>query len=158
MFDCCYYIYSNKWSLKFAKNVALYFVTVWQSTTECTFSLISGCLVRDHQAIQDGCHHQIQPQCFRKLSILRQDGCTVSVLVQTICKFFSKKEIGIPFYTIISMQNKPNPFLCHPAILDCRKLATCFLLPLFYSQFDIMKYINIIALTTWAQLFKASLA
>ena len=34
MFDRCYCISS-------AKNMALYFVTVWQSTSECTFFLMS---------------------------------------------------------------------------------------------------------------------
>ena len=38
------------------------------------------------------------------------------------------------------MQNEPNPFLCQPAVLGSRKLATCFLSQLFYSQFDSSKY------------------
>ena len=29
---------------------------------------------------------------------------------------------GLPLYAIISMQNELNPFLCHPAVLDCWKL------------------------------------
>ena len=45
---------------------------------------------------------------------------------------------------IISMLNEPNPFLCHPAVLGSRNFATCFLLPLFHCQFDIVKYEDII--------------
>ena len=45
-----------------------------------------------------------------------------TVLVQMICKFLNKKEICLPLYAIISIQNKPNTFLCHPAVLDCRTL------------------------------------
>ena len=44
------------------------------------------------------------------------------VVVQMICKSINKKEICLPLYAIISMQNKPNTFLGHPTVLDCRKL------------------------------------
>ena len=59
----------------------------------------------------------------------------------------NNKEIGLHLYAVISMQNKPYPFLGHIAVLDCQKPATCFLLHLFYSQFGIMKYVNNFALT-----------
>ena len=49
-----------------------------------------------------------------------------------------KMEKGLPSYAIISKHIEPNPFLCHPAILGSRKLATCFLSHLFYSQFGIV--------------------
>ena len=62
-----------------------------------------------------------------------------------ICKFMSKKQIGLTLDAMISMQNKPNSSLCHP---DCQKPATNFLLHLVYSQFVILKYVyNINALT-----------
>ena len=51
----------------------------------------------------------------------------------------TKTEKGLTLYAIISMQNETNPFLCHPAVLGSRKLATCFLSHLFYSQFGIVK-------------------
>ena len=38
--------------------------------------------------------------------------------------------------------NKPNPFLCHPAVLGSRNYAICFLSQLFYSQLEIEKYIS----------------
>ena len=47
-----------------------------------------------------------------------------------ICKFISKKEIGLTLYAIMSMQNKSNPFLHHPTVLDCRKP---FLLQLHFT-------------------------
>ena len=37
MFECCYCINSTKYLLKFGKNMTLYFVAVWQSTSDCTF-------------------------------------------------------------------------------------------------------------------------
>ena len=65
---------STKYSVKFAKKCGTIFVNVWQSAPEGTFILISVCLVREHQSIQEGCHHPIWPWCSRKGSILRQDG------------------------------------------------------------------------------------
>ena len=55
-------------------------------------------------------------------------------------------EICLPLYAITSMQSEPYPFLCQSAVLDCRKLAACFLSNLFYSQFDLLKYENSIVL------------
>ena len=70
----------------------------------------------------------------------RQDGCCTTVVVQNEVQMHQKKtETGLPLYAIISMQNKPNPFLCHPAILGSRKLVTCLLSYLFYSQFGIVE-------------------
>ena len=57
-----------------------------------------------------------------------------------------KKRIGLFLYAITSMQNEPNPFLCHSAVRDRRKLAACFLSNLFYSQFGLLKYENSIVL------------
>ena len=36
-------------------------------------------------------------------------------------------------FIIIPIQNEHNPFLCHHAVLDCRKLATCFPLHFHFS-------------------------
>ena len=77
---------------------------------------------------------------FRNATIIKQDDrCTH---VQTICKFISKRRPAYVYVPIIFKQNKPNPFLCHPSVFDCQKLATSFLLHLFYSQFGIKN-------TTW---------
>ena len=46
---------------------------------------------------------------------------------------------SLPLMAIISMMNKPNPFLCHPAVLESRNFAICFLSQLFYSRFGIVK-------------------
>ena len=123
---------NNVWSLllhnfnemfgNIAKNVALYFVNVWQSTPDCRFLLISVCLAREHQSIQDGRHRPIRPWCSRKGSFFKTRWSPTSALVQMICKFINKKEICLPLYAIISMQINPNTFLCHPAVLDCRNL------------------------------------
>ena len=61
-------------------------------------------------------------------------------------KFINKN--GDP---IISMQNEPNPFLYHPTSLGSRKLATCFLSHVFYSQFSIVKNENSIVLNSVSQ-------
>ena len=122
MFDRCYCIISIKCSVTFAKNVALYFVNVWQSTPDCSFLLISDCLAREHQSIQDGRHRPIRPCCSKKGSFFKTRWSPTSALVQMICKFINNKDICLPLYAIISMQINPNTFLCHPAVLDCRNL------------------------------------
>ena len=58
----------------------------------------------------------------------------------------TKKEMGLPLYAIISMQNEPYRFLCQSAVLDRRKFAACFLSNLFCSQFGFLKYENSIVL------------
>ena len=78
MFDRRYCINSMKYALKLAKK-ALYFVTIRQSMPECTLSLLSACLIREHQAIQDGYHRSIRPRCFRKAYILKKDDRCVLV-------------------------------------------------------------------------------
>ena len=122
MFDRCNCIILTKFSVTFAKNVALYFVNVWQSTPDGSFSSIPVCLAREHQSIQDGRHRPIWPWCSRKGSFFKTRWSPTSALVQMICKFINKKEICLPLYAIISMQINPNTFFCHPAVLDCRNL------------------------------------
>ena len=58
-----------------------------------------------------------------------------SVVVQIICKFINKKEIGLPLYAI-PMQNKPNTFPCHPAVLDCRNLFSFLHFTLSWHHHD----------------------
>ena len=53
-----------------------------------------------------------------------------------------QKRRNLPLYAIISMMNKLNPFLCHPANLGSENFAICFLSQLFYSQFDIVKSVD----------------
>ena len=43
----------------------------------------------------------------------------------------TKTEKGPPLCAMISMQNEPYPYLCHPAVLGSRMFAT----HLFYSKF-----------------------
>ena len=38
----------------------------------------------------------------------------------------TKTEKGLPLYAIISMQNEPNPFLCHPEVLEAEILEHVF--------------------------------
>ena len=74
-----------------------------------------------------------------------QGGCCTTVVVQNEIQIHQRKtEKGLHLYAIISMLNEPNPFLCHPAVLGSRNFATCLLSQLFYSQFDIVKYEDII--------------
>ena len=48
-----------------------------------------------------------------------QGGCCTTVVVQNDIQIHQqKKEKGLPLYAIISMQNEPNPFLCHPEVLE----------------------------------------
>ena len=61
--DRCYCINSTKYLLN-GKNMALYFVTVSQSTRGSSFFLNIRLPVREHQKIQDGGHHSIRPRCF----------------------------------------------------------------------------------------------
>ena len=122
MFDRCYCIISTKCSVTLAKNVALYFVNVWQSTPDWSFLLISVCLAREHQSIHDGRHRPIRPWSSRKGSFFETRWSPTSALVQMISKFINKKEIDLPLYAIIFMHITPTTFLCHPAVLDCRNL------------------------------------
>ena len=130
MSDRCYCIISTKCSVTFAKNVALHFVNVWQSTPDCSFLLISVRLAQEHQSIQDGRHCPIRPWCSRKGSFFKTRWSPTSVLVQMIFKFINKKEIGLPLYALMSMQINPNTFL---AILQFLTAEICFFLR-FYSQ------------------------
>lgn len=54
-----------------------------------------------------------------------------------------EKEIGLPLYAIVSMQDEPKHFLGHSAVLGHRKRAKRFLSHLFYPQFGIVKRIKI---------------
>ena len=78
----------------------------------------------------------------------RQGGCCTTVIVQRYKLINKKKEKVLPLYSIISMKNESNPFLCDPAVLGSRKLATGFLSHLFYSHFSIVKYENSIVLNS----------
>ena len=69
----------------------------------------------------------------------RQGGCCTTIVVQNEIQIHQQKWRSIPLSAIISMQNEPNPFICHPAGLGSRKFETCFLSHLFYSQFGIVK-------------------
>ena len=57
------------------------------------------------------------------------------------------KEIGLPLYAIISMQNKPNAFLCHPAVLDCRKLFSFLHFTLSWHHKICTDYISVISVS-----------
>ena len=69
------------------------------------------------------------------LQMTRQGGCCFTVVGQNDIQ---KRRKAYIFYSIMSMQNESNPFLCHPAVLDSRKLATWILSHLFYSHFGIV--------------------
>ena len=130
--DCFYCIDSTKYSLKSAKTMALYFVTLWQSLPQCTFIII--CL----PGLRASGDSRWLPSSdvtlmFQKSIQFKTRWLLYSVLVQMICIFIYKKEIGLPLYAIISKQNKPNLFLFHPAVLDCQKLTTCFLYPSYFT-------------------------
>ena len=90
MFDRCYCIISTKCSVTFAKNVALFFVNVWQSTPDCSFVLISVCLAREHQSIQDGRLSPDSTLMFQKRAFFKSRWSPTRVLVQMICKFINK--------------------------------------------------------------------
>ena len=66
-------------------------------------------------------------------------GCTTIVMQNEIQIHQQKTEKGLPLEAIISMMNKHNLCLCHPAVLGSRNFAICFLSQLFYSHFDIVK-------------------
>ena len=73
--------------------------------------------------------------------ITLQGGCCTTVVVQNDIQIHQQNaEKGLPFYTIISMLNKPYPILCHHAVLGSRNVAACFLSQLFYSEFDTVKH------------------
>ena len=81
---------------------------------------------------------------FKKACILRLDGHCTSVLVEIIYKFISNKEM--PLFAIIFRPNEPNPFLCHPAVLDEFRKHLILLLSV-----GIIKYVNNIALTSFSR-------
>ena len=69
-----------------------------------------------------------------------QGGFRTIIVVQNEIQIHQqKRRKAYLLYAIISTQNVPYPFLCHPTVLGSRKFATCFLLQLFYDQFDIVK-------------------
>ena len=116
--------------------MALYFVTVWQSTSVYTF-------FKYPSSWSDSIKR------FKMAAIIRfvlddndkTGSCCTTVLVQNKIQIHQQKngERHSFIYAIISMQNEPNPFLCHPSVPGSRKLAKCFLSHLFYSQFGIVK-------------------
>ena len=56
-----------------------------------------------------------------------QGGCCTTVVVQNDIQIHQQKtEKGLPLYAIISMQNEPNPFLCHPEVLEAEILEHVF--------------------------------
>ena len=82
----------------------------------------------------------------------RQYDCCITVVVQNEIQIHQqKRRKAYPFYVIISMQNEPNPFLCHPVVLGSRKFTTCFLSHLYYSQFGIVQYENSIVSNSFSQ-------
>ena len=89
MFDRCYCIISTKYLLKFGENMALYFVTLWQSTRGSSLFLKSVFLVREHQKIQDGGHHSIRPRCFGNGKLVATFNCSREV--QNEIKFHQQK-------------------------------------------------------------------
>ena len=142
MFDRRYRINSTKRSLKFTEKCGTTFCYRLTVSAWVHLFIISVCLVREHEAIQNGRHRLFRPRYFRKASILRQDGRCTSVLVRMIRKFINEKEIGLPLFSIISMQNKPYPFPCILQILTAESLLKDFLIHLFYSHFGIITYFN----------------
>ena len=125
MYDRCYCINSTKYLLKFGTNMALYFVTVWQSIRGSSFFQYPSSWFESIKR-------------FKRAVIIRFDLDVSEIIswllyncrreVQNEKKFHrQKKEIGLPLYAITSMQNEPNPFLYESTVLDRRKLATCFL-------------------------------
>ena len=79
----------------------------------------------------------------------RQSGCRTIVVVQNKIQIHQRKRRKrLTFISNNFMQNEPNPYLYHPAVLGSRKLATCFLPHLFYSQFSIVKNENSITLNS----------
>ena len=145
MFGRFYCINSTKYSLKFGRNMELYLITVWPSTSECTFFNIRPLGPR---ASRDS---RWLPS-FDSTSMFR-NGKTRWLLYNCRSAKWdtnssTKTETGLPLYAIISMQNESNPFLCHPAVLGSRKFATCFLSHFSYSQFGIVKYENNIVLNS----------
>ena len=134
--------------VKVCEKYSIIFVIVSQSTRECTFIPNIRLSVPRTSSNSKWLSSSDSTSMLRR----RQDGRCTTVVVQWRCKFITKKEIGLP--AIISMQNKPNPFLCHPGVLDSHELDMCFLLNLFYSQFGILKtckhHFFQIYCTTWS--------
>ena len=54
-------------------------------------------------------------------------------------KYINKNGESLHLYAVMTMLNEPNPFMCHRAVLGSTHFTTCFLLQLFYPQFDIVK-------------------
>ena len=119
--------------------MALYFVTVWQSTTEYTFfkypSSWPVILKRSKMVVIIRFELDVS-------EMSRQDGCCTTVVVQNEIQIHQQKRDRPTFIcNNFYIKNKPNPILRHPAVLDRRKLArpTCFPLHLFYFQFGMVK-------------------
>ena len=55
-----------------------------------------------------------------------QGGCCTTVVVQIRYKSINKNGERPTLYAIISMQNEPNPFLCHPEVLEAEILEHVF--------------------------------
>ena len=139
MFDRCYCINSTIYLLQFGKLCGTIFCHRLAVTIFGHHFWISVFLVRVHQEIQDGCHHSIPPRYFENDSTRWLLYNCSSAKWETNPS--TKTEKGLPLYAIISMMDEPNPLLCHPAVLGSRNFAICFVLKLFYSQFqfDIVK-------------------
>ena len=119
--------------------MALYFVTVRQSTTEYTFYK----------------HPSSWPVILKRFKMVviirfeldisemsRQDGCCTTVVVQNEIQIHQQNRDRPTFIcNNLCISNKPNPILRHPAVLDRRKLARpiCFSSHLFYFQFAMVK-------------------
>ena len=141
MFDRCYCINSTKYLSKFGKNMALYFVTVWQSTRGSLYffyypSSWSESIKRFKMAVIIRFNLDVSE---RTSWLLYKEWKWDEILSV-------KQEIGLPLYAITVLQNEPYPCLCQSAVLGRRKYAAGFLSNLFYSQFGLLKYENSIVL------------
>ena len=116
--------------------MALYFATVWSSTIVF--------LISWSESIKRFKMAAIIRFDFDVSKMIRHCGCCTTVVVQNKIQIHQQKRGKAYFFAIISMQNEPNPFLCHPAVLGSSKFATCFLSHLFYSQFGIAKIRSIV--------------
>ena len=144
MFDRSYCIISTKCSVTFAKNEALYFVNVCQSTPDCRF-FFNIRLPGPRASIDSRWPPSSDSTLmFQKRVLFKTRWSPTSALVQMICKFINKKEICLPLYAIISMQINSNTFF---AILQFLTAEICFFLR-FYSQLHHKICTNNIALTS----------
>ena len=129
-------MFDRSYCIKFGKKYGTIFCHGLAVNEPVHIILIPVFLVKEHREVQDGCHHGFDLDVSK---LTRHGGCCTLVVVQNEIQIQQQKRRKAYLFAIISMQNEPNPFLCHPAVLESRKFATCFLSHLFYSQFGIVK-------------------